>query len=79
MVRLAQMMQSIEHGHANCLTLELATVAYWYQTLPSKPFPALPSADDRKPKPEIGAVDIHVQRYGWRKDRAGERWGNERD
>lgn len=26
---------SIEHGHANCLTLELASVAYWYQTLPS--------------------------------------------
>lgn len=22
---------SIEHGHANCLTLDIATVAYWYQ------------------------------------------------
>jgi len=41
---------SIEHGHANCLTLGLSSVAYWYQTMPTKPFPALPSAKDRKPK-----------------------------
>ncbi len=35
---------SIEHGHANSLTLDLATVAYWYQTEPHRPFaPILPT------------------------------------
>lgn len=70
---------SIEHGHANCLTLELASVAYWYQITPSKPFPALPAAEDRKPKPEIGAVDVHRWRDAWRQSRGGGlQFGNER-
>ena len=50
---------SIEHGHANCLALDLSSVAYWYQTLPSKPFPALADRAARKPKPEFGTVDMH--------------------
>jgi hypothetical protein len=62
---------SIEHGHANCLTLEIATVAYWYQTLPSKPFPALPSAEARKPMPEVGPVDVHCWRERWRQAMGG--------
>ncbi|MGV3615687.1 MAG: glycoside hydrolase family 172 protein [Fimbriimonas sp.] len=62
---------SIEHGHANCLTLDLASVAYWYQTLPSAPFPPLPSVEERKPKPEIGAVDMHRWRDTWRKSMGG--------
>lgn len=71
---------SIEHGHANCLTLDLASVAYWYQTLPSKPFPPLPSAEERKPRPEISVVDMHRQRDAWRKLKGrGKLWGNERD
>lgn len=71
---------SIEHGHANCLTLELASVAYWYQTLPSKPFPPLPSALERVPRPEIGVVDIHRWRDAWRSSRGGgSLWGNERE
>lgn len=70
---------SIEHGHANCLTLELASVAYWYQTLPSKPFPPLPGPDARKPVPEIGTVDVHRWRDAWRKAAGGGfQWGNER-
>jgi hypothetical protein len=70
---------SIEHGHANVLTLELASVAYWYQTLPSKPFPPLPSAADRVPRPEIGVVEIHRQRDAWRQAMGGgQLWGNER-
>jgi hypothetical protein len=68
---------SIEHGHANCLTLDLASVAYWYQTLPSAPFPELPSAEERKPRPEIGVVDVHRWRDCWRSHREGGRWGNE--
>lgn len=69
---------SIEHGHANCLTLELATVAYWYQKLPSAKLPPLPSAKDRIPKPEITVVDVHKWRDAWRKaNNGGKLWGNE--
>lgn len=56
---------SIEHGHANCLTLEIASVAYWYQSMPSRPLPPLPSVEDRKPMPEISVVDIHRWRDAW--------------
>lgn len=70
---------SIEHGHANCLTLDLSSVAYWYQTLPHKPFPPLPGAKDRLPQPEIGVVDIHRWRDEWRRAHGGGRlWGNEK-
>jgi len=68
---------SIEHGHANCLTLDLASVAYWYQTLPSLPFPSLPSVDERRPRPEIGVVDVHRWRDTWRQSKGGGRqYGN---
>lgn len=71
---------SIEHGHANNLTLELASVAYWYQTLPSRPFPPLPSAEERKPRPDIGVVDVHRWRDVWRAAKGGGKlWGNEKD
>jgi hypothetical protein len=70
---------SIEHGHANCLTLHLASVAYWYQTLPGKPFPPLPAAQDRQPLPDVSVVDVHRQREAWRHSRGGGNlWGNER-
>lgn len=62
---------SIEHGHANCLTLDIASVAYWYQTLPSKPLPHLPSVEERVPTPEIGVVDVHRWRDAWRKSKGG--------
>lgn len=69
---------SIEHGHSNCLTLDLASVAYWYQTLPSKPFEPLPTAAERIPKATIGVVDIHRQRDAWRKAKGGgQLFGNE--
>ena len=70
---------SIEHGHANCLTLGLSSVAYWYQTMPTKPFPALPSAEDRKPLQEIGVVEIHRWRKAWRQSKGGgDLWGTEK-
>lgn len=79
-IRFAKSLRaSIEHGHANCLTLDLASVAYWYQTTPSKPFAPLPSAEERKPMPEIGAVDVHRWRDVWRQSRGGgKQFGNER-
>jgi hypothetical protein len=71
---------SIEHGHNDNLTLDLSSVAYWYQTEPHKPFPPLPSRASRKPMPPIGEVDIHLWRDAWRKARGsgGLLWGNEK-
>lgn len=62
---------SIEHGHANTLTLEIASVAYWYQTLPSKPFPKLPNAKERVPLPLVTPVNVHVWRDAWREAKGG--------
>jgi hypothetical protein len=69
---------SIEHGHANSHTLEIATVAYWYQSLPSKPFPALPSYEERKPRPLTDWLEVHRWRDRWRQDTGGGKlWGSE--
>ncbi len=38
----------LEHGHANEAVADLASVAYWYQTEPHRPFPPLPQPDDRR-------------------------------
>lgn len=70
---------SIEHGHANVLTLDMSSVAYWYQTLPSVPFPVMRPKEERQPLPNIGAVDIHRWRHEWRKVKGGGKlWGNEK-
>jgi hypothetical protein len=70
---------SIEHGHNNNLTLDLATVAYWYQAEPHKPFPPIIGREERQPRPFIGVVDIHRWRHEWRKSHGGDSrlWGNE--
>ena len=72
---------SIEHGHANNLTLDLASVAYWYQVEPHKTFSPLPGKAERKPKRMIGPTDIHRWRHEWRKSKGGgsKLWGNERN
>jgi len=72
---------SIEHGHDNNLTLDLSSVAYWYQSEPHKAFPAFPSREARKPKPKIGEVDIHLWRDAWRKAHGSgsQLWGNEKE
>ena len=36
--------------------LQISTTAYWYQTEPHSPWPALPSAADREPAPDDNAV-----------------------
>jgi hypothetical protein len=69
---------SIEHGHNNNLTLDLASVAYWYLDKPSK-IASIPDKEQRKFKPEISVVDIHRWRHSWRTGQGGDDqlWGNE--
>jgi hypothetical protein len=71
---------SIEHGHNNNLTLDLATVAYWYQTEPHKAFPPLPDREARKPRPFVGVVEMHRWRDAWRKGKGSDPklWGDEK-
>ncbi len=70
---------TIEYGHNNCLTLDLVTVAYWYQNEPHKPFPKLRPKEERQNMPPIGPVEMHRWRDAWRKALgSGKLWGNER-
>ena len=69
---------SIEHGHANSLTLDLATVAFWYQGEPHAPFPVLPNRAGRAPMPVLTPADIHQWRDAWRREQGGgPLWGHE--
>ncbi|MHC4073665.1 MAG: glycoside hydrolase family 172 protein [Planctomycetota bacterium] len=71
---------TIEHGHNNCLTLDLASVAYWYQAAPGAKLPPIPDKEARRPKRFIQPADIHRWRHEWRKARGDDSqlWGNER-
>jgi len=40
---------TIEHGHANNFENDYTSTAFWYQKEPHKPFPPLPSAQERLP------------------------------
>jgi hypothetical protein len=40
---------SIEHGHANSLSNDYSSTAYWYQTEPHKPFPVILAPELRLP------------------------------
>ena len=70
---------SIEHGHSNTLTLDICTVAYWYQTEPHKKFPELPPKSERQNMPKISVCDIHEWRHEWRQTHDNDKklWGNE--
>ncbi len=69
---------SIEHGHANVLTLDIATVAFWYQLEPHKVFSPMLSRENRQNMRGIGMIDIHKWRDAWRKSKGGGAlWGNE--
>jgi len=70
---------SIEHGHDNCLTLDVSSVAYWYQTPLAGKFLELPTRAERAPKPLIDLRDIHRWRHEWRVNMGNEPklWGNE--
>jgi hypothetical protein len=41
---------SIEHGHANKLSNDYCSTAYWYQSEPHKPFSPFPGLEDRLPR-----------------------------
>ena len=41
---------SIEHGHANNLSNDYSSTAYWYQTEPHAAFPPLPPVGERLPR-----------------------------
>jgi hypothetical protein len=47
---------TMEHGHANHLADDWSSTAYWYQTLPSKPFGILPVEQRIQLMPEIPNV-----------------------
>jgi hypothetical protein len=68
---------TIEHGSMNVLTLDLASVAYWYQDKAAR-IPTIPGAASRQVKPMIGPVDIHRWRNEWRKSKGNDPklWGN---
>lgn len=81
---------SLEHGHANVLTLDMSSVTYWYQTEPHKVMAPLQPVELRaKNMPEIGVVEVHRWRHFWREAMLKQRsekgdatdaplWGNER-
>jgi hypothetical protein len=70
---------TIEHGHNNNLTLDLASVAYWYQDKASG-LPKSFTQAERQPKPLIGPEDIHLWRNAWRIEKGNDPklWGNEK-
>ena len=69
---------TIEHGHNNCLTLDLVTVSYWYQIEPHHPFPALAPKEKRQNMIQIGSYQIHRWRDAWLKKLGeGVLWGDE--
>ena len=53
-------------------------MAYWYQTEPHRPFPALLSRVQRQPMPPLLPTDIHKWRDAWRREQGGgPLWGSE--
>lgn len=70
---------SIEHGHANGLTLDLASVAYWYLEKAAL-LPQAISKEGRQPLPDVGVIDIFKWRQDWRKNKGNpmDLWGTEK-
>lgn len=70
---------TIEHGHNNNMTLDLASVAYWYQDQASA-LPEAISKEERQPREVMGVKEIHLWRDAWRiKNGNGSTlWGNEK-
>jgi len=47
---------TIEHGHANDMSNDYSSTAYWYQTEPHAPFPPLLPVEQRLPRPDGEAI-----------------------
>lgn len=69
---------TIEHGAGNNMTLDIATVAYWYQDK-AAPLPKAPSKEERKLQPAVGVNEIMNWRKAWEKGKDSTKliWGNE--
>ncbi len=52
---------TIEHGHANKLSNDYSSTAYWYQTEPHRPFIPLLPVEDRLPQPDEAPSDPATQ------------------
>jgi len=52
---------TIEHGHANNFGNDYTSVAYWYQTEPHAPFPALPERDAMRPPLPDGFDEVRME------------------
>ncbi|NEW81592.1 MAG: DUF2961 domain-containing protein [Mariniphaga sp.] len=59
---------TIEHGDNNNLTLDLASVAYWYQEKASA-LREPPSKEERQPKPVIGEKETDLWQKIWKIDK----------
>jgi hypothetical protein len=59
---------TIEHGHNNNLTLDLASVAYWYQDKATALARSI-TKEERQPKPIIDSSKIKVWRNVWQLDK----------
>lgn len=70
---------TIEHGTNNNLTLDLASVSYWYLDKATS-LPRSFTREERQPKPLIGASQINIWRNAWRDANGNDMqsWGNER-
>jgi hypothetical protein len=70
---------SIEHGHANQLNLDVASVAYWYQAPPLKPLPKLTDEGPWQIRPDVDFRHLHQWRDAWRKSKGNDPklWGTE--
>jgi hypothetical protein len=68
---------TIEHGHANGLALELASVAYWYQDQAAAVEPTVARAA-HQPRENVSARDIFRWGDEWRKARGNSPtlWGS---
>lgn len=69
---------TIEHGSNNNLTLDLGSVAYWYQDK-AVALPKAPTKEQRALRPFIKFEDMHRWRDAWRKSKGNDSklWGNE--
>jgi len=67
---------ALEHGHANSLTLDMVSVAYFYQVPGTFNLPSLPKKEKRQNQPEINFRHLHKWRDAYRSEK-GKVWGHE--